>query len=211
LDLDRLVFLDQTLERMIKRFEDEYPETRLTSNITSPPLPSIENASPSDSIQVPDTQGSDTEQPLVDANVSDEEDGTIRHTLSRHNSDVSLASKALSQEEGRMHRFGQQFRRDLLKPESEDPLHGTTGKEVLSPHLEMLRATIEDLEGEEVRKMYEEGGQEAVLKEPGEEASVLRHKIIESDPEGWERFRASQEAAQRNMQMQGIPTGSAVE
>lgn len=193
---------------MIKRFEDEYPETRLANKITSPPLPGIENA---DSKHLLDTQGSDTEQPLVDVNVSDEEDDSIRPSLSRRNSDVSLASKALSQEEGRMHRFGQQFRRDLLKPEAEDPLHGTTGKEVLSPHLDMLRATIENLEGEEVKKMYEEGGQEAVLKELGEEASVLRHKIIESDPEGWEKFRASQEAAQRNMEMQGIATESAVE
>lgn len=32
-----------------------------------------------------------------------------RPILSRHNSDVSLASKALSQEEGRMLRFGAKF------------------------------------------------------------------------------------------------------
>jgi hypothetical protein len=194
---------------MIKRFEDEYPETRLPSSVTS--LPGVENASPSDSALALETQGSDTEAALADAVASDEEEGSIHHTLSRHNSDVSVASRTLSQEEGRMHRFGQQFRRDILKPESEDRLHDTSGREMWAPHLEMLRATIEGLEGEEIRKMVEEGGQEAVLKELGEEASVLRQKIIESDPEGWERFRSSQEAMQQNLQMQGITTGSAVE
>jgi len=97
--LGRLVFLDQTVERMIKRFEDEYPETRLDSNDTSPPS---EGPTISDSTAALEAQGLDTEQAQLETAVSDDEDVAIWPTLSRHNSDVSLTSKVLSQEEGRM-------------------------------------------------------------------------------------------------------------
>jgi hypothetical protein len=194
--VDRLVFLDTTLERMIRRFEDEYPETRLPEALTSPSLP---GPTTSDIAANLHAQGSDTEPPLQEPTGSDEEDATIRPTLSRHNSDVSLASKALSQEEGRMLRFGQKFRRDILKPEQEHDMPVASEHEVLAPHIEMLRSTIEGLGGDEIRRKIEEGGQEAVLKELTEEASALRQKLIDCDPEEWTKFREAMETAERNV------------
>jgi hypothetical protein len=202
----RLVFLDKTLERMILRFEDEYPETRLPGALTSPPLsgPAI-----SDIVASLDAQGSDMEPGLPEPAGSDEEDAAIQPTLSRHNSDVSLASKALSQEEGRMLRFGQKFRRDILKPEQEDHMLADSEHEVLAPHLEMLRSMIDGLGGDEIRRKIEEGGQEAVLKELTEEASALRQKLIDCDPEGWAKFREAMETADRNVRtVHGVDTST---
>jgi hypothetical protein len=204
---ERLLFLDQTLEGMIKRFEDEFPETRLPTAVTSPPLPDMTQVSPSDSMELNtgDGQGSlsDAEPTLVEATFSDDEDH-IRPMISRHNSDVSLASRALSQEEGRMHRFGQQFRRDILKPESEDHAHGTTGREDQPRHLQLLRAMVEGLGGEEIKNRINAQGADAVLAELDNEASTLKRELMEQDPEAWEAFRESQEAAQRNTRLAGL-------
>ncbi|PVH74029.1 RNI-like protein [Cadophora sp. DSE1049] len=210
----RLQFLDQTLEGMIKRFEDEYPETRLPSTITSPPLPDHEQghlppdqASPTDlelSLSRNDTNTSDPTPFDEQAPPSEDEDGAIRPMLSRHNSDVSLASRALAQEEGRMHRFGQQFRREILKPEQADQLHGITGLEDQPRHLQLLRAMVEGLGGEEIKDRINNQGTDAVLEELSNEASVLRERLMEQDPEGWEKFRESQEAAVRNQRLAGL-------
>jgi hypothetical protein len=182
---------------MIKRFEDEYPETRLPSTATSPPILNAESTSPSkSSIMSADIQGLGIEHGQADPPMSDDE--YVYPVLSRHNSDVSLASRALSAEEGMMHRFGQQIRRDILKAEAEDSEHGTAGKELWAPHLQILRGMIEELGGDEIRKILESGGQEAVIKELSDQASLLRQKLIDTDPEGWERFKEAQEAAERN-------------
>ena len=203
--LDRLLFLNQTLEGMIKRFEDEFPETRLPSAVTSPPLPDMPQISPVESVDLSasvEGQGSDIDPALIEAPLSDDEDG-LRPVLSRHNSDVSLASRALSQEEGRMHRFGQKFRRDILKPETEDHEHGTTGTEEEPVHLQLLRAMVEGLGGEEIKNRILVEGDDAVLAELDNEASLLRQQLIEQDPEGWDKFVESQKAAQRNTKVAG--------
>ncbi|KAI9644133.1 Microtubules assembly and stabilization protein [Ciborinia camelliae] len=217
--LDRLLFLDHTLQNMIKRFEDEFPETRL-----SPSLPDTRRMGMTDDVYPlqTDSQGSDIEPEPVfaDNQASDDEggpeEGGLRPTLSRHNSDVSLASRALSQEEGRMHRFGQKIRRSMLKPEGEDHLHGTTGQEIQPAHLQFLRSMVEDLQGEDIRNKIETLGPDAVIAELNNEASILRQRLIESDPEGWQKFKESQEAMQRNSSVanigsNGIATESAIE
>jgi hypothetical protein len=208
---ERLLFLDQTLEGMIKRFEDEFPETRLTSAVTSPPLPDsdITQISPAESIDL--TASHTSEEAAIEplGSLSDDEYG-LKPVLSRHNSDVSLASRALSQEEGRMHRFGQKFRRDILKPEGPDHEHGTTGLETQPMHLQLLRAMVEGIGGEELRNKIEHEGQDKVLEELGNEASALRRQLIEQDPEGWRKFVESQEAAQRNLAVEGSESSCSV-
>ncbi|APA16155.1 hypothetical protein SS1G_10314 [Sclerotinia sclerotiorum 1980 UF-70] len=204
---NRLLFLDHTLQNMIKRFEDEFPETRL-----SPSQPGTERTATMGDAYPPQInyQESDVEpEPIfADNQPSDEEgghdDGGIRPTLSRHNSDVSLASKALSQEEGRMHRFGQKIRRNILKPEVEDNLHGTTGLEIQPAHMQFLRSMVEDLHGEDIRNKLETLGPDAVIAELNNEASILRRGLIENDPEGWQKFKESQEAMQRNSSVANI-------
>lgn len=213
--LDKLLFLDQTLERMIKRFEDEYPETRLPTRFQ--PLDAM-HASPSETsilsaAAAAAAHGLDN-YPVSDhehAINSEDDDGTIsRPMLSRHNSDVSLASRALSQEEGRMHRFGQKFRRDIIsieRPAASADQSGAAAaahNEQWAPHLEVLRGMIEEMGGDEMKRKIEEGGQEALLKELGGEASEIREKIIQDDPESWEKFRTSQEAAMRNAERRGL-------
>jgi len=180
---------------MIKRFEDEYPETRLPSR-SPPPLNPL-HASPSETSILSRSADADNEPD------HDDEEGLIaRPMLSRHNSDVSLASKALAQEEGRMHRFGQKFRRDIIAvgpdgASAEGAGQGAEGQH-WEPHLEVLRGMIEEMGGEEMKRKIEEGGQEAVLRELRTDASTLRETIIRDDPEGWERFRSAQEAAMLN-------------
>ncbi|KAH8599162.1 hypothetical protein B0O99DRAFT_384118 [Bisporella sp. PMI_857] len=205
----RLLFLDNTLKGMIKRFEDEYPETRLPTSIGSPQLDPLETPiSPIGSLESPDIQNyqeaqtSDAdESALVDAPPSDDEYGTVRPVLSRHNSDVSIASRAFTEEEGRMHRFGQKFRRDILKPEQEDHHHGTTGAESEPPNLRLLRAMVEGLGGEEIRSRIESEGQDVILEDLSNEASELKKRLIEQDPESWRKFAESQETARKNSQV----------
>lgn len=128
-----------------------------------------------------------------------------------------------------MHRVGQQFRRDILKPETPSQ-HNSPGPSTphskssfeisddIGPpstkskiddvfnedrrhepqHLQMLRAMVEEVGGEEVKKRLEEGGQDDVIRELADEAGALRKTLMERDPEGWETFREAQVKAQRN-------------
>jgi hypothetical protein len=196
---------------MINRFEDEYPETRVGPSVPIPPTPEANDAAQESplgsftgSVDFPgnhDGQGSDFEPVHHEIPMSDDEGETLRPPLSRHNSDVSLASRALNEEEGRMHRFGQQFRRDILKPQTEDHHHGTTGKETEPQHLQMLRAMVEGLGGEEIRNRFQSHGHEALLSDMSNEASILKEQLKAQDPEGWDKFVESQHAAQRNTSM----------
>ena len=113
---DKLLFLDQTLSRMITRFENEYPDTRLPPS--PPPTTSLPYtpSNPTTTTNPPVASAADYAYPDETALSDDDLDAvpggegrTSRPILSRHNSDVSLASKALSQEEGRMLRFGAKF------------------------------------------------------------------------------------------------------
>lgn len=60
---------------------------------------------------------------------------------------------------------------------------------------------VDGLGGEEIRNKIEDRGQDAVLEELSNNSSELRRQLIDADPEGWETFRESQEAAQRNVGM----------
>ncbi|MCJ1233496.1 hypothetical protein MMC14_001454 [Varicellaria rhodocarpa] len=198
----RLQFLDSTLERMIQRFEDEFPECRIEiPGATSPADDQISDSSLPSSFTNPfDPNGgklgdaSDLENAV---SPDDAGDRPVRVPVSRHNSDVSVASRHLALEEGRMHRFGQQVRRDLLRPQTLDYAHGTTGGEGEAPHLQNLRLRIEAMDGNEIREKIERCGHEAAWKEliPSTEELVLLEK---EDPEGFEKFRQSQLFAIRN-------------
>ncbi len=185
---------------MIQRFEDEYPETRLSPPATTVLAPndasdngsiysSLEdNSTFSGEIQISETDTAATEAAML----TEDDEETIKAPLSRHNSDVSLASRALSLEEGRMHRFGQKMRRDILRPQTLDHAHGTTGEEGEADHLRILRGRLETLGGEEIKEKVDRMGPEAVLKEIGasaEELAILARK----DPEGFAKFREAVE------------------
>jgi len=193
---ERLQFLDLTLERMIRRFEDEYPECRIAP---PEPEPSAEEpASDSGSLPSPSKDPSiHGEASIDDGDPAEDDEQTVRVHLSRHNSDVSLASRLITQEEGQMHRFGQQIRRDVLRPQALDYAHGTTGHEVEAQHLQELRARLEAMSGSELKAQVETLGPKALLQKLGTttEELLLLHQ---QDPEGFEIFRESQLMAQHN-------------
>ena len=136
--------------------------------------------------------------------MSDNED-IVRPMLSRHNSDVSLASRALSQEEGRIHRFGQQFRRDVSKPDIDENQGPGAGELQDAPmHLQLLRAMVNGMSGEELKNRMLTEGEEVIMQELNNEASELRQQLKEQDPEAWVTFVESQEAAMRNTRLSGL-------
>lgn len=194
---ERLEFLDSTLERMIQRFENEYPETRLTSSLHTTACQSslLANPSFSNAPHHSPTESSIETAETADADVESESEETIRVPMQRHGSDVSLASRQ-AQEEGRVHKFGQRMRRDILRPETLDYAHGTTGQEIEASHLQALRSRLENLKGEEIRHKLHTLGPDAILEAIGATADELR-ALENDDPKEFKRARM---AARSNME-----------
>jgi len=140
----RLIFLDSTLEKMILRFEDEFPDARLVPAISEPQKASISSSLPlgvveSDPTSTPTgtTTAVSTLLPEASARSDDDDDDDeyddrprVAPHARRHNSDVNLASRALGLEEGRIHRLGQGIRRDIMNapsPTADAHPTGTSG------------------------------------------------------------------------------------
>ena len=180
----RLHYLDSTLEGMIQRFENEYPETRLGTTVFGEVT---KRTNPKD------RTGEETEDPLAaEDDLSprlDEEDDVsttaLKPALHHHPSDHSLASRQAA-EEGRMHRFGQLVRREVLPPDTLDHLHGTTGLEDEPEHLKDLRQRIEALNGPEIQQRVEKLGSEGAIKALGATKDELR-EIEKNGLDGEER------------------------
>jgi hypothetical protein len=199
----RLLFLDQTLESMIQRFEDEYPETRLSASpddaaslrshgssilSTSPPLSSVPTMT--DSFIDPTAPESDEDEP--------------RLLRSRHNSDVSLASRSMSIEEGALHRFGHRVRTGLLNPSRPTSAHsdqafisGSMDDEGLPAHLRALREYFMNFSGDELRNKIQGLGWEKAFDSVVENAQELQ-SLESEDPVAFKRFRESQIASLKN-------------
>src|SRR3569833_462733 len=111
--IGRLLFLDNTLDGIIKRFEDEFPDTRMPSDRVTPPTPPTSQVEQALSI----SPGANDAEPDATGTLSDAEDGTgIRPSgLARSNSVMSISSKGLTNEEGRVLRAGHKFRSGWLK------------------------------------------------------------------------------------------------
>ena len=197
---------------MIQNFEDEYPECRLTkASPAQAPSDSPSNLSRSSSPSLDTSTDLTTPNTAPLASTSDDDDNTTTNAIqpsstssssptaqfARHNSDVSLASRALGQEEGEIHRLGQRVRRDILRPETLDYAHSPTAPEPEAEHLAALRAKLEALGGGEIRDKVAREGWEAVMHEIGANAEELK-RLRESNPEDWKMFRDAQIAAQRN-------------
>lgn len=188
----RLQFLDSTLERMIQRFEDEYPETRITNkiqnatsepfvNVAAPPLEYHPQTLPPRS----DSLATDAISPNLVEDESVLSPFTRPSSLPRRQSSPSLAARQ-AQEEGRMHRFGQRIKRDILRPETQDYAHGTTGTEVEAEYLRELRRRFAETEGTEIKDKIESLGPEAVFDAIGATADDLA-KLEKSDPAEFEK------------------------
>lgn len=181
----RLYYLDQTLERIIQRFEDEYPDAKpVVSHApdfdVSTPL-DTPNLSRMSTIQDSNSNHSSTLAPDIYSS-------ELKHSPSA--SSTSLASKALTHEEGRMLKFGQTMRREMLRPVGQDDyFHGTSVDDSPEPaHLTALRERLNGLSGEEVRHKVESEGADNVVKELQISAEELRY-LAREDPARFEALR----------------------
>ena len=87
-----------------------------------------------------------------------------------------------------MHRFGQRVKRDILRPETEDYAHGTTGAESEAQYLKDLRRRLEAFEGGEIKDRVETLGPETVFNMIGATAEELE-AWERGNPEGFERIK----------------------
>ncbi|POS86183.1 hypothetical protein EPUL_004046, partial [Erysiphe pulchra] len=114
--IERLISLDQTLESLIKRFEDEFPEIRhLPKSISSQ---SLQSDLSSIAFLRPDSQNFSEQSACSETSLSDDETSLVRPVISRQNSDLQVAGRALGEEEGRMLRLSQKFKRNDVKTDN---------------------------------------------------------------------------------------------
>jgi hypothetical protein len=222
---DRLIFLDDTLKGIIKRFEDEFPDTRI----------------PGDNKDNDDDSGSDKSIPVStedllsndpaavtlpdsDDNFEAEDDGAVATlikspSLSRSNSQLSLSSRALAHEEGRVLRAGHKFRAGVIGAQRADGENGDDGPPDLRSehyallasgvemvgadpnHARLLHELLEELGDEELNAEAREKGVVSVFKE--RRLDVLR-RLRASDPAHWDRFVESQEMARANAKLEAV-------
>ncbi|PGG96040.1 hypothetical protein AJ79_09755 [Helicocarpus griseus UAMH5409] len=212
----RLQFLDSTLQRMIQRFEDEFPDTRLSTDSSEPTKPALPQRTPShssmadsaDHSKLEDSASLDvpplSQSPDQDTAIDDEDTDHYAIRLSRTSSNTSLHSRALTSEEGRVHRFQQHLRRDILSTDL-GAAEGDIGPLSQGPdeaQITALREKLERLRSSEMQSRIELVGPDKALEELGanmEELLALR----ERDPEAFENFKASQIAAQINAGLVG--------
>lgn len=126
--------------------------------------------------------------------------------LNRTASSTSLVARAQAQEEGRMHRFGQSFRREVLKPVgTDDVLHGTSVNDAPEPtHNAALRARLEALGGETIRQEVNSKGADTVIRELGITRDELK-TMAREDPENFEALKNSQLAASMDARYEPWP------
>jgi len=192
LNYRRLQFLDMTLQKMIQRFEDEYPETRI-GPLTSPSA-LLDNSSVDDSHDQADVTESSPA-----ANPEDEDADQYAIKLIHSGSNTSFHSRAMTSEEGHIHRMGQNLRRDLLNPAVEKSVEALP-KLSDDSHIVVLQERLEQLRGDQIRSRIEKIGLEEALKELGISVEDL-WTIHNQDPESFQQFKESQIAAQINAGM----------
>ncbi|KAM5352207.1 hypothetical protein ACJ41O_004930 [Fusarium nematophilum] len=188
-NLRRLTFLDDTLQGIIKRFEDEYPDTREPVRVARPRA---------------ETKGSE-ELPIVappeDATLAlsdneDESELNVHKPLSRSNS----MAKTLAEEEGRILRAGHRFRVGFFKKEQID-LFSTIDDISSDPrHVRILSELAEDIGGELLEIVKEKGPVRAFK----EHRDVALKGMEASDPEHWGTFAEAQHKARANI---SVPAG----
>ena len=216
---DRLIFLENTLKGIIKRFEDEFPDTRESAD-SAIALSSDEanekqlgtSVSSNEDIMLSRraVMASDAEDEAdADAEANADANATlrIRPSLSRSNSVLSLTSKALANEEGRVLRAGHKFRSGIVKTEHYALLSGVEMVGADPNHARILHELLDELGDESLVREAKEKGVVRVFQERKED--VLR-MLREADPTHWEAFVESQEMARKNVEVGG-DNGSAVQ
>ncbi|KAM3507276.1 hypothetical protein MY10362_001874 [Beauveria mimosiformis] len=185
--LRKLTFLDETLQGIIKRFEDEYPDTREVTELSITD-PKRGRSGSAESVNGPAI--------AEEAVVSDgEDDGEIHaQRLSRSNSTLS---KVLAEEEGRVHRAGHRFRVGIVSQMQMRDLMATIDDIGADPrHVRLLTELAEDVGG----AFWDEVQTKGVIQAYKDNRESLLTTMKGNDPDGaqWERFVESQKKALAN-------------
>ena len=181
---------------MIQRFEDEYPETRLTSQPAPPStVPDTNSQHSGEDLSASNITGHNLGSSVADNEnaVDDEDADNYGIHLSRTSSMTSLHARAMTSEEGHVHRIGQNLRRDFLNP----PARQDDGDEDDYSHLVALREKLEKLQDEQSQLPFDSAGAERTFAELGHTVDEL-WAAQRQDTEGFEKFKQSQIAAQIN-------------
>lgn len=210
----RLLFLDSTLDGIIKRFEDEFPDTReFAAADEAAPSSSSDSAVAPPSMPLATSFGSEADHMGVGSDAEDDEDGgggrlplgRPSKPLSRSNSLLSATSKGLTEEEGRVLRAGHKFRSgwlvtqqhyDLLSAAEDWATAGVGGVGSDPNHVRLLHELVEEVDDPELNKQIERDGIVTVFRDHRER---IRDKLRSADPEHWERFEESQRMARANV------------
>ncbi|KAI0110912.1 RNI-like protein [Nemania sp. FL0031] len=192
----RLVFLDQTIEGIINRFEDEFPETRESDDAnetTSDPSPTAPE--PNDS---PELHGVDASALSDTEDVETELRPPIR---SRSSSIISHTSRAFSEEEGRALRVGHKFRRSFMSQKEFNMLNSNLDISNNPHHVKLVTSLMEDLMEDyvDIRKRAEEKG---IVKAFEEDRDNIWRLLRDKDPQYWDVFLESQEKARANINVE---------
>lgn len=209
--LDRLLFLQRTLDGIIKRFEDEFPETKESAD-SAISIPPPEH--PLEKINTRNSMSSADGEREPSAGASDaEEDIEIQPTkgnISRQSSNLSLSSMALNREEGHALRAGHKLRAGWVLTPEQYQLLASTGLENIedSPTLtRVFNDMLDELGDEDLLRLRDEMGAVRVFKE---HRQTIIDGFREADPEHWARFLESQQKAKANVKVaQPKPCGAA--
>lgn len=187
-NLRKLVFLDDTLKGIIKRFEDEFPDTREVPDAEPSPIPTLtarmENL----------TKTVSTEDPGAASDGGGEDDFKIQppRALSRSS---SVLSKLLAEEEGRILRIGHRFRSGFFTQENIDRLSSIDDIGSDPKQIHVLTGIADDLGGD-ILELVKEKGPIRAFKEDRE--TILRC-MKEADPVMFDSFIESQQKARANI------------
>lgn len=203
----RLQFLDITLQRMIQRFEEEFPETRI---VPQPAPAGPEESSSQHSAESIHDQPVFGENPPfgssfdADTAIDDEDTDHYIIGLSRSSSNTSLHSREMTSEEGRVHRLGQNLRRDFLNPSLDPSADDISGSPFDDSHIALLQEKLERLRAEEIRSRIESVDPDKALEELDSTVEEL-WMIRKEDSEAFQKFKESQIAAQINGGLRAAP------
>jgi len=199
--LGRLIFLDNTLKGIIKRFEDEFPDTRESVDSAvgfSSSTSDEEDVADSKILTLSSSVDADADFLAEDGDVDGPETAALqirRAPLQRSDSTLSLSSKALADEEGRVLRAGHQFRTGIVKPEHYPLLSGVELVGADPKHAIMLHEILDELGDSSLIEDAKTKGVVTVFLERKEE--ILR-LLREVDPAHWDTFVESQVIARAN-------------
>lgn len=193
MNLRKLTFLDETLQGIIKRFEDEFPDTReeAAAPVTEQPKHEVLSTSPITRTLTHE----DSAAILSDA----EDDGELGpRPLSRSN---SMLSKTLAEEEARVLRAGHRFRTTIVPEQQQEPIDIVASIEDIGSdpkHARVLTDLAEDIGGEFLQKVREKGALQAYR----EDHDVFLRSMKDSDSDHWHTFVEAQKKARQNINLE---------